>query len=267
MIRKYLRACLGVIVSGIVLCSCGGDSSFKEFEKYKSMAESKSGIPFKTTYFVRQRNTDSMPYPETDENGKVRYVIKDENGKEKPLTDYVLEDGRETSSPAENYYFAPAKYNGKWGYLLLEKDQDSTALTWEIDPQYDNAEYFTDFVAAVQKDGKYGMINENGETVLPFVYDCLKYSSFGYIPAETDGEWYYITVDGERIFGPFEDAESFEYGYAAVKKNGKWGYIDKSGMDATAFVYDEAYSVDSDLSAWVRKGNKWSCVSIKDSAE
>lgn len=265
MIRKNIRTLICSVLTAAMLCSCTGDGMTDDFRKYKSMAESKSGIQYKTTYFVENRETDGRPYPQENNEGKIRYVMNDENGNVKPLTDYVLEDGRETYNVAENYFFAPAKYDGKWGYLLLdiEKENDGT-ITWEIEPQYDNVEYFTEHVAAVEKDRKYGMINENGEMVLPFIYDCLKFCTFGYIPAQKDGSWYFINVNGERVFGPFEDAESFDYGYAAVKKNGKWGYIDKSGTDATAYVYDEAYSVDTNASAWVRKGNKWSYVKINN---
>ena len=112
-------------------------------------------------------------------------------------------------------------------------------------------------------DGKYGAINENGDLVLPAIYDSMKFRSFGLMPASLDGEWYFLDAGGDRLFGPFEDAESFDYGFAAVKRDGKWGFIDKSGVDATAFVYDEVYSVEDDGSAWVRVGKKWRQVQVR----
>ena len=40
-----------------------------------------------------------------------------------------------------------------------------------IDPQYEDAQAFSEGLAAVQKNGKWGYINEDGEVVIPFEYD------------------------------------------------------------------------------------------------
>lgn len=45
-------------------------------------------------------------------------------------------------------------------------------------------------------------------------------------------------MDYEVVIEPqYEDAKGFSDGYAAVKKDGKWGYIDESGNAITDFVY------------------------------
>ena len=45
----------------------------------------------------------------------------------------------------------------------------------------------------------------------------------------------------ETIIDPqYEDAQNFSGGYAAVKKNGKWGYIDETGKVVIDFKYDWA---------------------------
>ena len=40
------------------------------------------------------------------------------------------------------------------------------------------------------------------------------------------------------ISAVYEDASVFSEGFAAVKKNGKWGYIDEAGKNLTEFKYD-----------------------------
>ena len=40
------------------------------------------------------------------------------------------------------------------------------------------------------------------------------------------------------ISAVYEDASVFSEGFAAVKKNGKWGYIDEAGKSLTEFKYD-----------------------------
>lgn len=45
----------------------------------------------------------------------------------------------------------------------------------------------------------------------------------------------------EHIKPQYEDAQGFSDGLAAVKKNGKWGYIDTDGKVVIPFRYDQAY--------------------------
>lgn len=263
MIRKTIRLCIAAAAISAILCSCSNNGMTKEFASLKAAAESKSGIIYRTTYFVVNEGIDGMPYPQRQgKDGKYRFVMQDENNKLKVMTGYEFDDARSSYSLTENYYIAPACQNGSWGYVLLDSDAEGEGYSWEIEPQYENAEFFCEQVAAVKIDGKYGFINENGELVVPAIYDSVKFCSFGLIPAGLNGEWYYINSSNERILGPFEDAESYDYGYAAAKRDGKWGFIDKSGSDATAFVYDEVYSVESDGCAWVRTGDKWEHVIV-----
>lgn len=259
---------LAASAAALLLCSCGGNGMSKEFAAQKAAAESKSGIVYRTTYFVSSRGEDGLPYPKLDTgSGKYQFVYNNEEGETTALTGFMFEDAREGYQVDESRFLAPAESDGKWGYVLLDcSAPDTEAVTWGIEPQYDNAEFFTENVAAVCVDGLYGVIDINGDVLIAPYYDAIKYSSFGVMPALKDGAWYFIGTDGEKLYGPFEDAESFEYGYAAVKKNGKWGFIDKGGRDATAFVYDEAYSVEIDgggYCAWVRAGDKWEKVKIE----
>lgn len=43
------------------------------------------------------------------------------------------------------------------------------------------------------------------------------------------------------IEAQYEDAGQFNEGLAAVKKDGKWGYIDETGEMVIPFQYDKAY--------------------------
>lgn len=261
---KKTRAA-AALFAALMLCSCGKNGMTDDFARMKEAAESKSGVIYRTTYFVSNEGADGFPYPEKNGDGLSRFVYDDGDGNTVALTDYVFEDARDSYMVDEGKYFAPAETDGKWGYVLLDVENETDGgYTWEIEPQYENAEIFTEQIAAVKIDGKYGAINENGELVFPAVYDSMKYRSFGVLPACRDGEWYFLGPDGEPTVGPFEDAESYEFGFAAVKRGGKWGYIDKSGVDATAFVYDEAYSVEADGTAWVRSGKKWEHVQVRN---
>lgn len=51
----------------------------------------------------------------------------------------------------------------------------------------------------------------------------------------------------EPIAAQYEDAKTFSEGLAAVKKDGKWGYIDKTGKTVIPFSYDYAFSFSEGL--------------------
>lgn len=67
-----------------------------------------------------------------------------------------------------------------------------------------------------------------------------------------------IDAEGKKITDEaFEDARLFaDTTYAAVKKNGKWGYIDNSGKWFIKPTYDEARSFSNGFAA-VKIGDKW----------
>ncbi len=87
----------------------------------------------------------------------------------------------------------PAERNGKWGYIKRTTVFDQELV---IPYQYDHATSFSEGLAMVKKDGKFGYINKQGELVIPF---------------------------------QFEYATPFTKGTATVKRDGKLGTIDKSG--------------------------------------
>ena len=68
-----------------------------------------------------------------------------------------------------------------------------------IDKQFDGVSSFSNGLAKVKQNGKWGFVNTKGEIVIPCVYD--------------DGDVY-----------------SFSEGLAKVKQNGKWMIIDSNGQ-------------------------------------
>ena len=55
----------------------------------------------------------------------------------------------------------------------------------------------------------------------------------GFSAVKKDGKWGYINTKGEQIVEcKFDDARDFSEGFAAVKKYGRWGYINTKGYPA-----------------------------------
>lgn len=173
-------------------------------------------------------------------NGKYGYI--DDVGRE--IVPVIYDD---ISDFGDGKRPAAASRNGKWGYVntngkeLTEfKYEDAFSFDWsnnlapvykksyngyaagyvsltgaeKIYPSYEVAMPFSDGMAAVRKNDKYGFINEFGSLVISCKYDEVK--------------WGFID------------------GYAWVKKGDKWGMIDKTGkaVSSAPFIYKSIQTFD-----------------------
>lgn len=100
---------------------------------------------------------------------------------------------------------------------------------------------------AVLRDGKWGFCNSKGEEVIPCEYDGAEY----------------VDASAAKEGLNYTQAAPYGYsgGYAAVKKDGLWGFLDKNGNIAVPFVFDEARPVQGE-NAWVKYQGKWGKVSL-----
>lgn len=118
---------------------------------------------------------------------------------------------------------------------------------------------FSEGLAPVQKNGKYGYIDSNGKVVIPLQYDwCDKFSD-GLAPVEKDGRYGYIDRTGKMVLFLQDDyAFPFSEGLARVEKDGKWGYIDRTGKVTIPWQYDVVNDFSEGLAAVGKEvGNDW----------
>gem|GEM_PF-4636389 len=138
---------------------------------------------------------------------------------------------------------------GTGKYVML----DSTG-TKVISSEYDKISYFAEGYYELANgepgkymysiDGKHGIADKYGNIVLPVEYDAiLSNYSWDYYLIEKDGK-YGMTDKMFNIILPasFDYIGSYFNGVFPVRKNGKWGYVDKSGKNVTDFIYDFASS-------------------------
>ena len=86
--------------------------------------------------------------------------------------------------------------------------------------------------AFAENDDGYVMLDASGKQIGKQVYEDTKLflESDGLAAIKENGKWGYVDKDGKVIIEPqFEEAHSFLNGYAAVKAHGKWGYINEKG--------------------------------------
>jgi len=115
---------------------------------------------------------------------------------------------------------------------------------------------------AVKSNGKWGVQTKNGEYLIPAEYEEIKMDELGRcrfqetVFVKKDGAYYLYNGDGMQNTA-YDDAYPFGASYyAAVKKNGKWGFIDNTGREVLPFEWDGALSFGMHLAA-VKTGDKW----------
>ena len=143
--------------------------------------------------------------------------------------------------------------NGKYGFKL----KSSGKIV--IEPKYDNAIYaFSEGLAMVELNGKWGFINKTGKEVTPFKYDYYAMSfSEGLAMVWLNGKWGFIDKTGKEVISlKYDDACDVSEGLAAVKLNGKWGFIDKTGKEIVPLKYDVTGYFSEGL-ARVKLNGKW----------
>lgn len=120
---------------------------------------------------------------------------------------------------------------------------------------YMDAGDFSEGVAAVNRDGSWGYIGPDGNERLPFQYEYAGAFQDGLAVVRQNGEVFFIDSSGEPQSPIFQDARAFSGGYAAVSKNGKWGYVSTDFAQAVDFQYDGAEDFQNGL-AVVRQGTR-----------
>ncbi len=109
---------------------------------------------------------------------------------------------------------------------------------------------FSEGVAFVSYDGKWGAINSNGKLIIPFKYDSHDDFSEGLAAISLNGKWGFVNKQGTLVVPTkFESAEKFKEGLACVKLNGKYGAINKGGVLVVPAKYEYSFSFHEGMAA------------------
>lgn len=125
--------------------------------------------------------------------------------------------------------------NKKYGY----KDATGRVV---IAPTYDEANAFSQGLAAVKLGSKYGFINKTGELVIPFKFNLAwSFSDDLALVEYADNQEGFINFQGKVVIPlRYEYAGMFSEGLAWVSDHkGKYGFIDKTGKIVIPLQYDD----------------------------
>jgi len=81
----------------------------------------------------------------------------------------------------------------------------------------------------VEKDGAFGVLSSDGNTVLAPEYDEISFGIEDILVKKTGGWRYFMPGRGIFLPGEYEEAEHFLGTHARVKKDGVWGLTDQHG--------------------------------------
>jgi len=133
---------------------------------------------------------------------------------------YTKYFAKSATEPAESTIELIAEEQGNNEEKKEDKIDETNAIV-ELTPEfiaavqkYDKLSPFSEGLAAVCRNGKWGYINTRGEEVIP----CK-----------------YVDYDGYSSY--YESTESFHEGLAAIKKGDKWGYINARGEEVIPITF------------------------------
>ena len=152
----------------------------------------------------------------------------------------------------------PLRIDGSWYRATGEFERGAN--------MFEDFGMYSEGYAAAKSGGKWGVIDLSTGWLIPAENDDIIRDGLGRCYAQDAvfarrGDCVYLFSDGSWIQDAYQDARPFSgEGFAAVRKNGKWGFIDTSGAVMIDFIYDEALSFGQHLAA-VKSGEFWGYIS------
>ncbi len=148
------------------------------------------------------------------------------------------------------------KYDGKYHYCNADLE--------EVFGAYDYAGAFSNNVAVVMSDGKWDIIDTTGKVISKQSFEEIKVDALGVAFrnerafAKKNGSYIMIDTQGNQIGNTaWEDVDIFNSNQpAAVKKDGKWGYVDTSGKLVCEYKFSNARSFAQNM-APIEENGMW----------
>ena len=129
---------------------------------------------------------------------------------------------------------------------------------YRIPPNFDSLALPTWGLSLASSNGKCGFIDGAGCYRIPPVYDngdC--FDECGWACVEQNGDCLFIGLDGKPVLRvDCEYASPFYTGLSIIRKNGKYGCIDRTGKIVTPCIYDELSFAEEGTFA-VKENGKW----------
>jgi hypothetical protein len=147
----------------------------------------------------------------------------------------------------------------EWGDLFHTYGVIDTSGNFVIPMgDFDYINSFSGGVATASRDGQVGLIDRDGNVILPFEYNWIGYFENGMASASKDGQHGLIDRDGNVLipFGEFSSIGRFENGVATARQDGKIGIIDRDGNVIEPFIYSSISRINDEVRL-ARRNERW----------
>lgn len=188
------------------------------------------------------------------------YYFIDNAGNKKMVVKNV-KNITELGSISSNVF--PVKNGEVWNFYTIESKK--------LKDSYDAVSIMGNQIAAVEKENKWTLINQEGKKVTDTKYSDVIQDEKGVVYrngvlfVNMDGSYYLIDKDGKKISKEkYEDAKLFiDDTYAAVKQNKKWHFIDAKGKNVfPKLSFEDARSFSNGYAA-VKQNGRWGFIDLK----
>lgn len=153
-----------------------------------------------------------------------------------------------------------AKYQDKYSYYNYDFEPAAEGH------QYESITKNSCGVAAVKKNGKWGIISDSGEVMVEFELEDVAINSLGQVfvdgfgMVKMDGKWCMIDTEGnvllETDYTAVKAPESAEGYIAVMNDQNLWGFMNLEGTEVIPCTYEDALSFSDGLAA-VKGVSNW----------
>jgi len=214
--------------------SCVDHDSEKAVYFYKNGSQ----VKYKDGEFLNEQNmyfnNGLACLPINNLYGFDRYIFIDKKGKEITSTKY---------GPVAPYYYSSGRTKKQFyfdGLRMVKNEKDrkygfaDTLGNLVIPMKYESAYDFKNDVGIVSENGKFGLINKEGESITQFKYSGIWgfYDGIASVNIKENHKsfWGIIDYNGRELTPiKYDFIDDFKEGLAIVKINGKMGFIDRKG--------------------------------------
>ena len=117
--------------------------------------------------------------------------------------------------------------------------------------------WMEDTVVVQTASNRNALYDINGTELAPAEYSYISPASDGMAAMKKDGKYGFLSISGNTILPQYEEVQSFADGLAPVKEHGKWGVIDKAGRTVVPSIYQETGPAYAEGLLAVKKDNRW----------
>lgn len=230
-----------------------GKTTTETRDRFGNLVEQESLVtPSVIAEGTAQKQDDPALFPQRNNKGKWGFV--NAKGKYKIKARYdAVEDFSCGLSCVEN--------GGLFGFINESGDLVIPII-------YESASSYTkvntgETVSVCRKNGKYGILKEDGSTYLDFKYDNLEMMGTACCKAMTinhDTTMFLVTFGSKPAVKEYNKIEDFVGKYAKAQRNEKWFFIDNKGKEVAGKSYDGIGEFDAFSVAAVFNDGKYGLV-------